>query len=37
MKDHPEFHGYYKKDYVSAYITITKVAAKLYKDGKFPK
>ncbi len=37
MKDHPEFHGYYKKDYVNAYITMTKVASKLYKDGKFPK
>ena len=37
MKDHPEFHGYYKKNYVNAYITITEVAAKLYKDGKFPK
>ncbi len=37
MKDHPEFHGYYKKNYVNAYITMTKVAAKLYKDGKFPK
>ena len=37
MKDHPEFHGYYKKDYVNAYITMTKVASKLYKDGEFPK
>ena len=37
MKDHPEFHGYYKKNYVNAYITMTEVASKLYKNGKFPK
>lgn len=37
MKDHPEFHGYYKKNYVDAYITMTEVAAKLYKNGTFPK
>ena len=37
MKDHPEFHGYYKKNYVDAYITMTEAASKLYKNGKFPK
>ncbi len=37
MKDHPEFHGYFKKNYVDAYITMTEAASKLYKNGKFPK
>ena len=37
MKDHPEFHGYFKKNYVDAYITMTEAASKLYKSGKFPK
>lgn len=37
MTKHPEFHGYFKKDYISAYITITSVAAIMYNKGKYKK
>ena len=36
MKSYPEFHGYFKKNYINAYLYITNIASKLYTSGKFP-
>lgn len=35
MIDHPEFHGYFDKDYIKSYIIMTEVAEKMYKNGKW--
>jgi len=37
MVDHPQFHGYFKKDYINAYIQLTKVASKLYSNPNYIK
>ena len=37
MVAHPEFHGYFKKDYIASYIYMTKMAAQMYKKNKYLK
>ena len=37
MTDNPLFHGYFKKDYINAYIQLTKVASKLYNKPNYIK
>ena len=37
MTKNPKFHGYFKQNYISAYIYMTKVASNMYSKGKFLK
>ena len=37
MIKNPKFHGYFKQNYISAYIYMTKVASNMYSKGKFLK
>jgi len=37
MTDNPQFHGYYEKNYINAYIKFTEVASKLYSKPNYIK